>query len=77
MLSTMTHFTKGLGSVVTDPAKGMTQMSASIVKGTLVEVPTAMAEGLRNIPRLYGEQVEKTAPINSWKSGMTEAGRVR
>ncbi|KAE8367533.1 hypothetical protein BDV27DRAFT_142686 [Aspergillus caelatus] len=75
LLNTMTDFTVGLGKMSTSPTKGMTQMTSSLVKGTLLDVPTALAEGLRNVPRLYGEQPEKAVPIEGWKSGMTHAGK--
>lgn len=76
VLKTMTDFTVGLGKLSTSPTKGMTQMTSSLVKGTLVDAPTALAEGLRNVPRLYGERPEKPVPIEGWKSGMTHAGKV-
>ncbi|KAB8224498.1 hypothetical protein BDV33DRAFT_233433 [Aspergillus novoparasiticus] len=75
VLNTMTDFTVGLGKLSTSPTKGMTQMTSSLVKGTLVDAPTALAEGLRNVPRLYGEKPEKSVPIEGWKSGMTHAGK--
>ncbi|KAE8163337.1 hypothetical protein BDV40DRAFT_299467 [Aspergillus tamarii] len=71
----MTEFTVGLGKLGTSPTKGMTQMTSSLVKGTLLYTPTALAEGLRNVPRLYGEKPEKAVPIEDWKRGMTHAGK--
>lgn len=76
VLNTMTDFTVGLGKLSTSPTKSMTQMPSSLVKGTLVDAPTALAEGLRNVPRLYGERPERPVPIEGWKSGMTHAGKV-
>ncbi|QMW46761.1 hypothetical protein G4B11_010216 [Aspergillus flavus] len=75
VLNTMTDFTVGLGKLSTSPTKSMTQMTSSLVKGTLVDAPTALAEGLRNVPRLYGERPERPVPIEGWKSGMTHAGK--
>ncbi|PIG80885.1 sterol glucosyltransferase [Aspergillus arachidicola] len=75
VLNTMIDFTVGLGRLSTSPTKGMTQMTSSLVKGTLVDAPTALAEGLRNVPRLYGEKPEKPVPMEGWKSGMTHAGK--
>lgn len=72
----MTSFSKGLGNLYTDPVKGMTQMTSSLIKGSFVETPVALAEGLRNMPRLYGDKPEKIQPIYGWKSGMTQAGKV-
>lgn len=51
-------------------------MVTSLVKGTLVDVPLALTEGLHNLPELYGEQVRKHDKITDWKSGTAEAGKV-
>ncbi|KAL0933992.1 Sterol 3-beta-glucosyltransferase UGT80B1-like protein 1 [Colletotrichum truncatum] len=37
--------------------------------GGIVAVPYAFAEGFRNIPRLYGEEVRDLGAIRDWKSG--------
>jgi hypothetical protein len=55
----------------------MSRVTSSLVQGTLVETPMALTEGLRNIPRLYGEKTEKVGPIDGWKCGMKQAGVVR
>ncbi|RAL14296.1 sterol glucosyltransferase [Aspergillus homomorphus CBS 101889] len=75
LLGTMTDFTKGFGILATDPIHGVFQMSSSMVKGTLVQTPTALADGLRNVPRLYGDQPASAALIDGWKDGITEAGK--
>lgn len=40
-----------------------------------VDVPLAVTDGLRNVPKLYGEKVEQRKPINDWKSGTIEGGK--
>lgn len=55
--------------------KGVTSMGTSITKGALVGFPLALAEGLRNAPRLYGEEV-KEAKVKDWKSGSVFAAKV-
>lgn len=72
----MTSFSKGLGSLSTDPVRGLTQMTSSLLKGSFVETPVALTEGLRNLPRLYGDKPEAIQPVHDWKSGMTQAGKV-
>jgi hypothetical protein len=77
LINTSTRFTKGLGNFAIDPIKGASQMTSSLVNGAFVETPIALAEGLRNVPRLYGDVPEKMTPIEGWKGGMTQAGKVR
>jgi hypothetical protein len=36
----------------------------------MVDIPLATAEGLRAVPRLYGEDVKEHKPVKDWKSGM-------
>ena len=56
--------------------KGVSQMTTSVLKGTLVDVPLALTEGLHNLPELYGDKVRKHNKITDWKSGTAEAGKV-
>jgi hypothetical protein len=44
-------------------------------KGVFVDVPLATTEGLRAIPRLYGQEVRDHGPIRDWKSGAEVAGK--
>ena len=57
--------------------KGFTSMATSVSKGTLVGFPLAIAEGLRNVPRLYGEEVKNHGKVKDWKSGGAFAAKVR
>lgn len=52
-----------------------TGVVASYAKGIFVDVPLATTEGLRVVPRLYGQQVRDYGPIRDWKSGMQVAGK--
>lgn len=38
-------------------------------RGFLLNLPMATTEGLRNMPRLYGEEVPENERIKDWKSG--------
>ncbi|KAM0413203.1 hypothetical protein ACHAPD_008290 [Fusarium lateritium] len=55
--------------------KGVSKMATSVLKGSLVDVPLALTEGLHNLPELYGDKVRKHNKITDWKSGTTEAGK--
>ncbi|KAF5845603.1 hypothetical protein GGP41_009386 [Bipolaris sorokiniana] len=54
---------------------GVNKMMTSLIKGSLVDFPVALTEGLNNVPLLYGEKVRKRRPITDWKSGSKEAGK--
>ncbi|KAF9730998.1 hypothetical protein PMIN03_007952 [Paraphaeosphaeria minitans] len=56
-------------AAATAVGKGFASMGTSLSKGTLVDVPLALAEGLRNAPRLYGEEVRDHGKVKDWKSG--------
>uniref|UniRef100_A0A0D2Y1L5 Uncharacterized protein n=1 Tax=Fusarium oxysporum (strain Fo5176) TaxID=660025 RepID=A0A0D2Y1L5_FUSOF len=56
--------------------KALQGMTTAVVKGSLVDVPLALAEGLRNTPRLYGEKVQDHGPVTDWKSGGTVAAKL-
>ncbi|OGM48486.1 putative sterol glucosyltransferase [Aspergillus bombycis] len=38
-------------------------------RGALVDLPLAAVEGMRAVPRLYGEKVRVHDPVRDWKSG--------
>ncbi|KAK6220688.1 hypothetical protein LQW54_001879 [Pestalotiopsis sp. IQ-011] len=46
---------------------GFGSMAGALTKGTLVNTPLALAEGLRNVPRMYGEEVH--GKVKDWQSG--------
>lgn len=46
----------------------------SAAKGVLVTIPLAATEGLRAVPRLYGEDVKRHADVRDFKSGVVVAG---
>lgn len=61
----------------TDYVKKMALASASSLgkflgrssRGALVDLPLAAAEGMRAVPRLYGEDVKYHGTVKNWKSG--------
>jgi len=57
-------------------AKNFGKAGTSIVKGAVIDMPMALADGLRHAPRMYGDKGRDYGPITDWKSGMTMAGKV-
>ncbi|EYE98736.1 putative sterol glucosyltransferase [Aspergillus ruber CBS 135680] len=62
------------GRAVGAGAKGIGKFLGSYYKGVLVDIPLATTEGLRAVPRLYGEDV-KDYNVKDWKSGALAGGR--
>jgi hypothetical protein len=56
--------------------KGVTSLGSSLSKGALVGMPLALTEGLRNAPKLYGDQVKDHGKVTDWKSGGVVAAKV-
>jgi hypothetical protein len=56
-------------------AKSMGKVVGYSYKGMLVDMPLAVSEGLRAVPRLYGDDVKDHGAIHDWKSGATFAGK--
>lgn len=57
-------------------AKSINNVVSGSFKGGMVEVPLAMAEGFRNVPRLWGESVAEQEEITGVGSGLKVAGKV-
>jgi hypothetical protein len=57
-------------------AMGFGSMAGVVTKGTLVNAPLALAEGVRSVPRLYGEQVPDYGKVTDWQSGGIVAAKV-
>lgn len=57
--------------------KGFGKMAGVLPKATLVDFPLALAEGLHQMPRLYGDEVRDHGRVRGWKSGGVVAGKVR
>ena len=51
-------------------------LALGAIKGGMVDVPLALAEGFRNAPKLWGETVKEQEEITGWKSGTAVAGKV-
>ncbi|KAF7514854.1 hypothetical protein G7054_g14948 [Neopestalotiopsis clavispora] len=57
------------GAALKEVGLGFGSMAGTFTKGTLVSTPLALAEGLRNMPRLYGEEVKDYEKVKDWQSG--------
>ncbi|KAJ5492819.1 hypothetical protein N7539_001565 [Penicillium diatomitis] len=56
-------------------AKSLGSFIPTALKGMTVDIPLAMTEGLRNIPRLHGEEPRDLGQITGIKSGFAAAGK--
>lgn len=56
-------------------AKGFGDMNVKVFKGLMVDIPLATAEGLRNVPALYGDTVRDHGTVADWKSGALVGGK--
>ncbi|KFY22704.1 hypothetical protein V493_06383 [Pseudogymnoascus sp. VKM F-4281 (FW-2241)] len=63
------------GNMALASAKSIGRFNSSLFKGTMIDMPLALAEGLRATPKLYGESVADHEPITDWKSGAKVAGK--
>ncbi|KAF7715323.1 Sterol 3-beta-glucosyltransferase [Penicillium ucsense] len=66
---------RATGAAMGGSAKSMGKVVGYWYKGMLVDMPLAVSEGLRAVPRLYGDQVKDHGPIHDWKSGASFAGK--
>ena len=56
--------------------KNIGRFHSSLFKGTMVDMPLAVTEGLHAIPALCGEPKSEHAPVTDAKSGFVVAGKV-
>ncbi|KAL2842748.1 hypothetical protein BJY01DRAFT_264410 [Aspergillus pseudoustus] len=57
-------------TVASASAKSIGKFLGTYFKGVMVDIPLATAEGLRAVPRFYGEETKTYAPVTDWKSGL-------
>ncbi|OHX00426.1 UDP-glucosyltransferase [Colletotrichum incanum] len=63
------------GAAAMAVGKGFASMTGAIAKGGLVDLPLAVAEGLHNVPRLYGDRPREHGKVEDWKSGGIAAAK--
>jgi hypothetical protein len=56
-------------------ARGFGKAGNTFLKGGLVDIPFALAEGLRNAPAMYGDKPRDLGPVTDWKTGGIVAGK--
>ncbi|KAL5041625.1 hypothetical protein BDW71DRAFT_217628 [Aspergillus fruticulosus] len=66
---------KLIGRMAGASAKSLGSIGPTMIKGATVDFPLALTEGLRNVPRLYGEVPRDHGPVTGIKSGFTVAGK--
>ncbi|KAH6643326.1 glycosyltransferase family 28 domain-containing protein [Truncatella angustata] len=63
------------GVALTEVGDRLGSMAGVVTKGALVDMPLALAEGLKNVPRLYGEEIQDHGTVNDWQSGSKVAAK--
>jgi hypothetical protein len=64
------------GNMTLASMKSIGKFYGSFFKGTLVDIPVALTEGLQAIPGLYGDAHPDYGKVTDWKSGLKTAGKV-
>ncbi|CEL05889.1 hypothetical protein ASPCAL07001 [Aspergillus calidoustus] len=62
-------------TIASASAKSVGKFLGTYFKGVMVDIPLATAEGLRAVPKLYGEETKTYAPVTDWKSGFVVGGK--
>jgi hypothetical protein len=55
--------------------QGFGKFSATYLRGVIVDIPHAAAEGFRRAPKLYGEKPKEYGTVHDWKSGVKVGGK--
>jgi hypothetical protein len=55
--------------------KSIAMFAPKATKGMLVDIPMALTDGLKNVPRTYGDKVRDHGPVTGFASGATVAGK--
>ncbi|KAJ6551519.1 sterol glucosyltransferase [Mycena capillaripes] len=63
------------GAMAAASGKSVGQVFTSGTRGLIVDIPLAAAEGLRSVPKLYGEELKDYGRVDDWRSGAVVAGR--
>ncbi|GJC83735.1 sterol 3-beta-glucosyltransferase UGT80A2 [Colletotrichum liriopes] len=63
------------GAMAVAAAHGVGKLAGNATKGLFVDIPLAMTEGLRAVPNLYGDQVQKHDAVEGFRSGVSVAGK--
>ncbi|KAF5637731.1 sterol glucosyltransferase [Fusarium sp. NRRL 52700] len=61
------------GHMARASAKSAGEIGQKATKGMLVDIPSAITEGLKSVPQLYGSNVRNHGPVTDARSGMVVA----
>lgn len=73
--SSTTDNSKRFGGAAIEAASGLGGFFHHLTKGMLNDMPLAVAEGMRNAPRLYGGEVYEPGIVKDWQSGVVVAAK--
>lgn len=62
------------GALASASASGVGGFFKSYGRGFYLDIPLAVTEGFRAVPKLYGERVPEHEPVQDWQSGARVAG---
>jgi hypothetical protein len=63
------------GPMILGSAKSLSKIPHVYLKGVLVDMPFAAAEGFRAMPRLWGGEIKDYGKVTDWKTGAIVAGK--
>jgi hypothetical protein len=63
------------GQMAGASGKSIAMFAPKALKGMTVDIPMALTDGLKNVPRMYGETPRDHGPVMGFKSGVTVAGK--
>ena len=66
---------KTTGKAIANFGKGFGKFNGRLFHGAVVDLPLAAAEGLRAVPKLYGEEVQSHGEIKDAASGFSVGGK--
>ncbi|CAG5158146.1 uncharacterized protein ALTATR162_LOCUS5006 [Alternaria atra] len=69
------HNAATAGKMMAASAKGFGKFNVALLKGSIVDLPLAVAEGFRAVPKLYGEEVQDYGDATNIKTGFSKAGK--
>ncbi|KAL7410756.1 hypothetical protein BDY24DRAFT_398395 [Mrakia frigida] len=74
ILSTVTNYYVGIGTIFINPPKGIINTATAIPKGVL-NIIGSIHEGFANLPKAYGSQVRKAGKVTDFSSGVKEGAK--
>ncbi|KAJ7220495.1 putative UDP-glucose,sterol transferase [Mycena pura] len=63
------------GAMATASGKSLGRFMTTYVRGVAVDIPLAVTEGLRGVPKMYGQEPKDLGHVQDWKSGIVVGGK--